>query len=148
MNVSVRDAAPRDFERTIELFQQLWPGKTLDRKRLYTVYHQILSSDVYRMVCAEEAGRVIGFCATAILPNFWQEGPILYITTMIIDEKHRAQGIGTALIREIEDIARTRGCKRIELESAFHRIDAHAFYEKMGFEKRAYFYSREVKNGQ
>jgi len=145
MSVRVREAIPADFERIIELFRQLWPGKELDHARLLAVFSHMKSSDIYTLLCAEEAGKVIGFCSTAILQNLWQEGPILYITTMIADERHRKQGIGTALINEINKIACERGCKRIELESAFHRTDAHAFYEKMGFEKRAHFFSREVK---
>jgi GNAT superfamily N-acetyltransferase len=123
MSVRIRIAVPADFERLVDLLRQLWPGKELDRKRLLAVFNQMMFSDVYRMVCAENGGTVIGFCSTAILDNFWQEGPVLYITTMIVDEKHRGQGIGTALINEIEKIARERGCKRIELESAFHRTE-------------------------
>jgi ribosomal protein S18 acetylase RimI-like enzyme len=90
-------------------------------------------------------GSVIGFASLSIQHNFSQEGNILYITTMIVDERYRGQGIATALMREIEKIASERGCKRVELESAFHRKEAHAFYEKQGFKKRAYFYSMEVK---
>ncbi len=145
MSVRVREATPVDFERIVELFHQLWQGKTLDCKRLLAAFNQMKSlPDVYSLLCAEDGGKVVGFCSTATLQNFWQEGPILYVTTIIVDEEFRKQGIGTSLIREIEKIARERGCKRVELETAFHRIDAHAFYENMGFEKRAYFYSREL----
>jgi len=31
----------------------------------------------------------------------------------------------------------------IEPESAFHRTDAHEFYDKMEFEKRVYFFERD-----
>lgn len=145
MDVRVRDATLADFERIVELFWQLWPGKALDRKKLLIVFNQKKTSDVYGMLCAEDDGKVVGFCSTATLQNFWQEGPILYITTMIVDEQFRKQNVGTALIRAVVDIARECGCRRIDLESAFHRNDAHAFYEKMGFEKRAFFYSRAVQ---
>lgn len=45
---------------------------------------------------------------------------------------------------EIEKIAKSHGCKRLELDSAFHRVLAHEFYERLGFEKRAYLFSREI----
>jgi hypothetical protein len=38
--------------------------------------------------------------------------------------------------------ARRQGCKRIELDSAFHRAQAHALYEDLGFEKRAFLFSK------
>ena len=34
-----------------------------------------------------------------------------------------------------------QGLKRVELDSGFPREKAHAFYEKLGFEKRAYLFS-------
>lgn len=140
----IRRAMPADFEEVLALFRQLWPGKVLNKERQRAVYTVMLESAGYELLCAEMEGAIIGFASLSIQHNFWQEGHILYITTMIVDERHRGQGIGTALVREIEKIAGERGCKRIELESAFHRTEAHAFYEKMGFEKRAYFYSREA----
>jgi len=145
LTVHIRPALLNDFGGVLTLFCQLWPEKVLNRERQQAVYNAMLESGGYELLCAVKEEAIAGFASLSIQHNFWQEGRILYITTMIVDEKHRGQGIGTALIREIEKIARERGCKRIELESAFHRTDAHAFYEKMGFEKRAHFYSREVE---
>ena len=145
LTVRIRPATENDFGGVLSLFGQLWPEKVLNRESQQAIYNAMLESEGYELFCAEKEGAIAGFASLSIQHNFWQEGYILYIATMIVDEKHRRQGIGTALIREIEKIARERDCKRIELESAFHRKEAHAFYEKMGFEKRAYFYSREVK---
>jgi ribosomal protein S18 acetylase RimI-like enzyme len=141
----IRPASPDDLEAVLALFRQLWPDKVLNKEHQGAVFHAMLQSDVYGLLCAEMNGLVSGFASFSIQHNFWQEGRILYITTMIVDEKCRGQGIGTALIHEIKEIARGKDCKRIELESAFHRTDAYAFYEKEGFEKRAYFFSMDVK---
>ncbi len=144
LSITVRKAEERDFGRVMALFRQLWPGKTLDGKRQWAVYQAMLDSDGYELVCAERKGRVVGFSSLSIQPNFWQEGRIAYITTLIVDKACRSRGVGSVLIDEIQETARDRGCGKIELESAFHRRDAHRFYEKMGFEKRAYFFSKDV----
>lgn len=73
--------------------------------------------------------------------NFWQEGYISYIYAMVTDEKYRGKGIGTKLIDEAINRSSTQGFKRIELDSGFPREKAHKFYEKLGFEKRAYLFS-------
>jgi hypothetical protein len=39
-------------------------------------------------------------------------------------------------------IAKELGCKRFELDSGFQREGAHKFYESIGFEKRAYLFSK------
>ena len=144
MTLAIRKCGKEDIHQVVELFKQLWPGKNLNRDRLSSVFENMAASDNYEVLCAEKNGSVVGFASTAILHNFWQEGLILYITTMIVDNKNRRTGIGKALIARIEEIAIRKGCSKIELESAFHRAEAHAFYEKMGFEKRAYFFSKSV----
>ena len=38
--------------------------------------------------------------------------------------------------------AKERGCAPVELDSAFNRTEAHAFYERRGFENRAFLFSK------
>lgn len=144
MNTLVRSAGKEDFDHIAELFKQLWPGKSSVRDRLFAVFQKTVEADDHQLLCAERGGRVVGFLSGILMQNFWQEAPIMYITTMIVDERHRRTGIGSLLIGRITEIAREKECPKIELESAFHRSDAHAFYEEMGFEKRAHFYSKDV----
>lgn len=146
MNTIIRKATTEDFIEVTGLFRQLWPEKTMDRNKLSAVFQHMTKSDGYELLCAEKDGRIAGFASLAILRNFWQEGLIMYITTMIVDREHRGRGIGKALLARITEIAKEKGCAKIELESAFHRADAHEFYEKAGFVKRAWFFSKNVKS--
>lgn len=108
-----------------------------------TVFLRGLQSDS-QYLCVELNRRVIGFCSFAIVNNFWQEGYIAYIYAMIVDKSFRGQGIGTELIKCAVDKAKQIGCKKIELDSGFPRENAHNFYKKNGFEKRAYLFSRDL----
>ena len=45
----------------------------------------------------------------------------------------RGQGIGTALMRWIEQEARRRGAVRLQLTSNRQRVDAHRFYARLGY---------------
>ncbi|MFW9956544.1 MAG: GNAT family N-acetyltransferase [Candidatus Odinarchaeota archaeon] len=56
----------------------------------------------------------------------------LEIITMNALEKH--QGVGTALLNEVEKIARRNGCERIWLITTNDNIDALRFYQRRGFE--------------
>lgn len=49
----------------------------------------------------------------------------------------------TKVIKFMRKIAMSKkqGMKRVELDSGFQRERAHQFYEKLGFEKRAYLFS-------
>ncbi|WP_027084752.1 GNAT family N-acetyltransferase [Cohnella panacarvi] len=60
------------------------------------------------------------------------------------NEEHRDRGIGKALIERLTDRAKQAGCRRIELDSGFHREQAHRTYEHVGFDKRAFLFSKEI----
>lgn len=110
-----------------------------------TVFERGIHSNTDRYLCAEQNGDVIGFCAYAIMNNFWQEGRIAYVYAMIVDEELRGQGIGSELLNAAAQYAKEDGCKKIELDSGFHREKAHQFYvDKMGFEKRAFLFSKDL----
>lgn len=71
----------------------------------------------------------------------WQEGYISYIYDRVIDEKYRGKGYGSYLLKEAINKSTEQGMKRVELDSGFPREQAHKFYEKFGFEKRAFLFS-------
>lgn len=140
----IRDSKIADFNDVLSLFGQLWPNKELNPNDLKTVFNRGIQSDTDKYICAEENGKVIGFCALAVVNNFWQEGHIAYVYAMIVDDSFRGKGIGTSLLEKAFDIAKLMGCKKIELDSGFPREKAHKLYEKIGFEKRAYLFSRDL----
>ncbi len=45
----------------------------------------------------------------------------------------RGSGAGRALVAAAEDLASRWGCVAVEVTSARHRADAHAFYAAVGF---------------
>ncbi len=55
------------------------------------------------------------------------------ITALSIASGMQRRGIGRLLLREAESRARSAGAARIELTSAEHRADAHAFYRSCGY---------------
>ncbi len=140
----IRTAVPGDFDRICELLQHLWPDKKIDRGALKVVMNRALESSQDIYLCAETERGVVGFCTLAVRNSLWQESRIGTISEMVVDEAFRKRGVGTALLGTIIDLARQKGCRLIELDSAFHRDAAHRFYEKAGFVKRAYLFSKEL----
>jgi GNAT superfamily N-acetyltransferase len=141
MHFTIRKSTEKDFEKIFPLFEQLWPNKELDKKELRIVFNRGVNSDTDELLCLVSSNEIIGFCAYAIVNNLWQAGYISYMYAMVVDEKHRGKGFGTILIKEAIKDSKTRGLKRLELDSGFHREKAHEFYLKLGFEKRAFLFS-------
>ncbi len=141
MNIIIRNTIDQDFGIIFPLFQQLWPNKAIHKAELQKVFERGNASATDELFCAELNGAVVGFCSYAIVNNLWQEGFISYIYALVVDEKLRGNGIGTQLINEAIRRSTQQGMKRVELDSGFPREQAHKFYEKLGFEKRAYLFS-------
>ncbi len=144
MDFLVRDCIQQDFTQIIPLLNQLWPNKELNRDRILAVFCRSICSPFDKLLCAEQDDKIVGFCALTLLNNFWQEGYIAYLSTMVVDEKDRGQGIGRMLIKKASEYAKSKGCASIELDSAFQRVEAHRFYENLGFKKRAYTFSLQL----
>jgi len=144
LELVIRDVTSGDFDEIYPLFEQLWPNKKLNRTELNKVFSRGAASQTDELLCAVLDDTIIGFCAYAIINNLWQEGYISYVYAMIVDEKQRGKGYGTKLINEVIAKSKKQGMKRIELDSGFQRERAHQFYEKLGFEKRAYLFSYNV----
>jgi ribosomal protein S18 acetylase RimI-like enzyme len=141
---NIRIAVKKDFDDVFRLLKQLWPDEELDKNALFTVFSRAIESRDDFCFCAEVGGRVVGFCALYVRNSFWQEGLLGYIGELIVDEPFREQGIGTALLNTAANKARETGCRKVELDSAFDRKEAHEFYEKVGFKRRAYLFSRDL----
>lgn len=137
----IRKCTNSDFEQITSLLVQLWPKKVQNLSKLRGAYERGLIATHQRYFVAVEAGLIVGFASLSIKNSLWEAGPLANIDELVVDEAARGQGVGSALIDYLADTARKLGCSRIELDSAFHRTDAHAFYEKKGFEQRAYLFT-------
>jgi GNAT superfamily N-acetyltransferase len=57
------------------------------------------------------------------------------VTALVVDERLRGGGIGRALVAAAEARLAAAGCGLVEITSNVKRTDAHAFYERIGYER-------------
>jgi ribosomal protein S18 acetylase RimI-like enzyme len=72
---------------------------------------------------------IVGFCISAHRKS---RG---YIITIDVIEKYRSQGVGSALLTEIERRLASHGVRQVELETATDNESAIAFWQKHGYRK-------------
>ena len=63
-----------------------------------------------------------------------QAEPWARVIALVVGEQHRGRGIGAQLVNALEAEATSRGCVAVVLTSGNHRHEAHAFYERRGYE--------------
>ncbi len=142
LNVVIRPTKREDFDEIVPLLRQLWPTNPIDWKAAQEIFDRGLSSDKRAYLCACLGEKIIGFGTLMIRDCLWLQGDVGYICDLVVEHEHRGAGVGTAMVERAVEIARQRGCRRVELDSGFHRTEAHQFYEHRGFEKRAFLFSR------
>ncbi len=75
-----------------------------------------------------EASEIVGGCIAEAYEYRWSR---MFLDTLWVDKRWRHQGIGSMIIREIERIAREKGCRVVTLGTASYM--ARPFYEKHGY---------------
>lgn len=142
--VEIRYCERDDFEPVLGLLRQLWPDRELDRGRIEESFRHGLDSDHHHYICAAVGDRVVGFCSLIIRSSIWAQGYLGYIDELVVDESHRGKRIGGKLLQRAVELAKEAGCGKVELDSAFHREDAHRFYAREGFENRGFIFFRDI----
>jgi GNAT superfamily N-acetyltransferase len=66
------------------------------------------------------------------------------VTSLVVGSPHRRRGVGELLIDAAATFAREHECSGIELTSAERRVEAHRFYERMGFARTAFRFFRTL----
>jgi GNAT superfamily N-acetyltransferase len=86
------------------------------------------------VVVAEVEGEVVGLCQVIIFQHFQHAGGwCCEIESVHVRSDMRSRGIGAQLLIAAEELAKERGCYRIQLTSRNVREDAHRFYLANGY---------------
>jgi GNAT superfamily N-acetyltransferase len=138
----LRDAADGDAAAVAALLSEMgYPVGAADAADLLAAFTADARS---RVQLAEISGEVVGLIATHVVPRLDSERRSCRIVDLVVAERHRRNGIGAALIDAAEQEARRQHCARLDLSTGDWRPDAHAFYERMGFESRARAFVRRL----
>jgi putative acetyltransferase len=146
--LSIRKCVLNDFPNIFKLLEQLWPTEHLDITLLEGVFRKSIASPTQNYLCACDGRCIVGFCSMSIRSSLWQAGNLAHIDELIVKEGYRGYGIGTRLLREAEAVAMRQNCKLIELDSGFHRENAHRFYQRNGYQNRGLVFSKQMVKGQ
>lgn len=96
----------------------------------------VLDADPHQvLVVADRDGVVVGTAQLSLLHGLSRRGATrAQIEGVRVAASERGSGLGTTLIEWAVGEARARGCALVQLTSDKSRVDAHRFYERLGFE--------------
>ncbi|MHB1088803.1 MAG: GNAT family N-acetyltransferase, partial [Acidimicrobiales bacterium] len=78
---------------------------------------------------------VVGVCQLIVFPHFQHTGGWCgELESVHVRSDMRGRGVGAMMLSRAEELARERGCYRLQLTSRNVRRDAHRFYLQNGYE--------------
>ena len=93
----------------------------------------------YTLYVAEVDRQIVGSFALLIMDNLGHLGaPSAIVEDVVVDPALQGQGIGRAMMDFAVARAREKRCYKMVLSSNAKRERAHAFYERLGFERHGY----------
>lgn len=138
---AIREAGPKDSAALAGLIAELG--------------YEVTQADVRRRLArlrtagrpalvATLGGAVVGCLTLSIMEVLHRPRPVGRISMMVVSEKQRGGGIGAELVAAAEAWLARQGCGLVEVTSNVKRGRAHAFYERLGYERTSYRFAKAV----
>jgi GNAT superfamily N-acetyltransferase len=149
MKLAVRAATEADLPRLLELLDQIDDSMYPTRREAgeaarLSMFRQIAADPRQHLLVAAADGRIVGTVHLVVIPHFSRTcKPSGLLESMVVDEAYRRRGVGAALLREVQRLARDAGCYKLALSSNLTRRGAHRFYSRLGWKRTHYGFSLE-----
>ena len=127
-------ATKDDIDNILPLQMQIYRVKTLSANSRQTL-EELIDSENCDILVAKEENIIVGTGTIFYLKNAGHDRPYAFLEGVVVDDKHRGKGIGTALSKFAIDLAKKKNCYKIIFTSGMDRKDIHKFYENLGFKK-------------
>jgi ribosomal protein S18 acetylase RimI-like enzyme len=129
----VRPANPRDAALLRPLFESFY-GDYLEARTVEAVRRNMkAAASVDTVLLATLGGRPAGFASLRLIPQLEAGTPHAELSDIYVADACRRRGVGAALVRFAEELAREKGSSRVVLTAGLNNDDARAFYRALGY---------------
>ncbi len=123
--MNVRTAELSDLSKIVEIESQCFPEETAFPPGMFA-YLIRYATTLVALDDSRIAGFIIGYAS----------GETGFIYTLDVHPEYRRKGVGSMLIRALEEILRSQGTRRIRLEAAVKNSAALELYRKAGYREK------------
>ncbi len=130
-----------DLKRCFSVILELRPH--LNYEKFCEIYYKANEMDQYHLVAVENSGEIVAVMGYRTLYDLVR-GKHTYIDDLVSTEKHRSKGFGYLLLKYAEKVASENSCQSLRLCTGLENLRGIQFYEKNGWTKRAYAYTKKI----
>ena len=138
-DLEIRRATRSDVPAIVEMLRDDHLGATRESVPSDPVYlnaFDAIAADPHQwLVVGLRAGEVVASLQLTIIPGLSRRGARrALIEAVRVRSDQRGGGLGAILVGWAVERARAEGCVMVQLTTDRSRVDAHRFYERLGFE--------------
>ncbi|MHB1293404.1 MAG: GNAT family acetyltransferase [Anaerolineae bacterium] len=127
----IREFALADYDAVYTLWATAGPGVSIRPSDRREEIAKKLERDPDLFLVAEEDERVVG-----VIMGAW-DGRRGWLHHLAVAEDYRDRGIGSALLRQVEERLRAKGCLKVNLLVHQDNEGARALYRRLGYKDMA-----------
>ncbi|MDF7802028.1 GNAT family N-acetyltransferase [Pontiellaceae bacterium B1224] len=132
--MNITNLTEGDLPALASLYKNFW-GEESSLEKMKATFSRLQSNPDYIFLVAHCDNQVVGSVMGIICHELYGDcKPFMVIEDLIVDQNARRQGIGSQLMKSIEDEAKQRDCCHILLVTETDRSDARQFYASLGFD--------------
>jgi len=141
MTVAIRPIVSTDKERWLDLFKQyiIFYKSSLTEEQFELTWNRINSDFNINGLIAELDGQIVGFAHYIFRPTTWDPNDFCYLEDLFVDPVVRGKGVGYALIKELENIAVSKGSNRLYWTTAPDNSTARKLYDRVAITDRVQY---------
>ena len=128
----LRDAKPSDAEPMVELIHFL--GHEATEKSVRKNLSRLKKLGELPIVATLDK-KMVGFVGVHRMVTVHRDAPVGRIPVLVVAKEAQKLKLGRMLVEAAENWCRKQGCKLLEVTSNDRRVEAHAFYRHLGYER-------------
>lgn len=145
MNIKIREAQESDYAGICSLINNELGYSEVTLDSVSSRLNLMKENKSYHTFVAAVNNEIAGFIGTVEEIAFEFDNNYLRIIALAVSKPYQGQGIGSSLLNYAEEFANSNGISVLTLNSGLQRLKAHDFYEKNGYAKKSYGFSKTVK---
>ena len=136
--MEIRKLTEDDLVSLAGLYKQFW-GEASSLEKMRATFQRLEKNPNYILLVADQQNQLVGTVMGIICEELYGDcSPFMVVEDVIVDKHQRRLGIGSSLMREMEQCAVEYNCNYIIFVTESERKDAHRFYESLGYKSDAY----------
>ena len=140
--MQIREARKSDAEELSRLFEVL--GFPIASSLVESHWAEWLQSGNQGIVAEGMDGCLIGVITIHRKIVLHRPYPVGRIMLLVVDTPARGLGVGKTLLQAAETALANQGCKLVEITSRMQLVEAHGFYEYMGYSRTSIRFAKKI----